>query len=552
MRAQAFLPRLQAVFFNISWMELLLLFQEQAWAPALLLFSACVAFVVKNKYLKVLALFLGLLLLLLESTDCALLYLLNARFSPEQISIFGPDILANAGPFIKSYLSSVAGIYNIILIVIWLLLGIFSWRYTLNINFKKVILIFAVMGFIWYLVPSALTPAEKLQLRDWPRLSLSSTRPHKNNGQTIANFNLTYQCQDGLNSQQNIIIILVESLSSYMSDYFAGGKAEKWTPQLDKLARQHVAFTNYRTTNPDTTQALFSILTGLPAIHYYAEDNLYRDLKFYRRSLPKVFHQAGYHTAFFTSASFVFSKDYILERLGFDEISTSIDPFYSGKKRFVFHSVSDDVLYDRVQQWIEDYKQQNPYLLVLETTTSHSPYIDPVSGEKSLEKTIRYADKALGDFIADLAHKKLLDHTLVVITADHRVMLPLTQQETNIFGPQAEAIVPFVLIGSPLKGKQTGLSTHIDIGPSLEYLTLPQACFHPYQHNIFSPKTIRNSCTLFQSFTEKDTIYVECQDQSAQLCLTQKSDFICKGELPKDTTENLLSFTNWIRDNKRY
>ena len=552
MRTQAFLPRLHAVFFTVSWRDLLFLFQEQAWAPALLLACACAAFVLKQKHLKVCVLFLGFVLLLLESTDCAILHLFNARFSPEQISIFGPDFFTTAGPFIKSYFTSTAGIYNILLIVIWFWLSIFAWRYSLPVNLKKVISVFAVMGFIWYLVPSALTPAEKLQLRDWPRLSLPRVLPSKINGQAVSDFDLTYKCQNGLNSQQNIIIILVESLSSYMSDYFSGGKAENWTPQLDKLARQYVSFTDFRATNPDTTQALFSIFTGFPAIHYYAEGNLYREPKFYRRTLPKAFHQAGYHTAFFTSASFAFSKDHILERVGFDEISTDTDPFYNGKKRFAFHSVADDVLYARAQQWVADYKQSNPYLLVLETTTSHSPYIHPASGQESLEKTIRYVDKALGDFIENLSNKKLLDNTLVVITSDHRAMLPVNNQETRIFGSKAESSIPFVLIGSPLKGKQIAPSTHIDLWPSLEYLALPQACFHPYQANIFASGTVRNSCTLFQSFFEKDAVLLQCQDQFAQLCLTKDNDFICKGELPQDTTENLLSFTNWIRDNNRY
>ena len=552
MRIYAFLPRLEAIFFNVSWTDLLFLFQEQVWAPALLLACGWGAFVVKNRYCKGLLLFVGCVVLLLESIDCALLYLFNARFSPEQISVFGPDIFATAGPFIKSYLSAAAGIYNILLIIIWGGVGVSSWRYVLPVTLKKVILVFAVMGFVWYLMPSALTPSEKLQLRDWPRLSLRRVYAPKNNGLVAADFTLTYSCQEGLNSQQNIIIILMESLSSYMSDYFSAGQSENWTPQLDKLARQYAAFTNYRTTNPDTTQALFSILTGFPAIHYYAETNLYREPKFYHRAFPSVFHQAGYYTAFFTSAMFAYGKDDILQRVNLDEISTHTDPFYTGKKRFVFDAVSDDVLYARAEKWIEEYTQKRPYLLLLETTTSHGPFIDPVSGEESLEKTIRYADKALGDFIAALTSKNLLHNTLVVITSDHRVTLPLDEQQTRIFGQSAEARVPLVIIGSLLEGKQTQPATHIDLGPSLEYLTLPQACFHPYQHNIFSPETIRKSCTLFQSFITKDTVDVECQNQFAQLCLTQDNDFICQGKLETDTTKHLLSFTNWIRDNNRY
>ena len=551
-RIQAFLPRLHAIFLTPAWSDFLLFFQEHIWAPALLLLCTWGAFVIKNKSLKFFVLVLGVALLLLESIDCALLYLFSARFSPEQISVFGPDIFSTAWPFIKSYLSSTAGIYNIILIVVCLMLTIFSWRYVLQINLKKAVWVFAIMGFIWYLIPSALEPAEKLQLRGWPRLVLRKIYSSKNDNQNIADFDLTYQCQDGLNSQQNIIIILIESLSSYMSHYFSNGKAENWTPNLDKLAHKYIPFTNYRTTNPDTAQALFSILTGFPAIHYYAEQSLYREPKFYYQNMAKIFRHHGYHTAFFTSASLVYSKDIILEKINFDETSISTDPFYNGKKRFVFNSVSDDILYNHAQEWIESYNKQKPYLLLLETTTSHNPFIDPVSGEESLEKTIRYADKALGNFIKSLEQQHLLDNTLVVITSDHRVMQPLDKTQIQIFKDKAEASIPFVIIGSPLKNKQIIEASHIDLLPSLAYLTTQQACFHPYQHNIFSSQTARTSCTMFQSFIEPETVLVECQGKRAKLCLNSQNNFICDGSLPEDTTKNLLSFINWIRDNNRY
>ena len=552
MRFNAFDARMQVVFYSPKWPQFLLLAQEQAWAPALLLGAVWAVFVLKNKYLKALVIFLGSVLLLLEGIDCALLYLLNARFSPEQINVFGRDILFTVKPFLKSYLNSRAGVYTLACVGSWGILCLYAWRHTLTTNLRKIVCIFAVLGFAWYLIPSATTPAEKIQLRDWPRLSLRTLwQTGDDTTPQATDFRLTYQCQDGLNSRQNVVIVLIESLSSYMSNYFANGKAEKWTPHLDRLAQKYVPFTNYRTNSNDTTQALFSIVTGVPSIHYFAESNLYREPKFYHNTLSKTFHQAGYHTAFLTSASMVYSKDYILNNAVFDEISKDNDPFYDGQKRFVFHSVADDVLYARAEKWIENYKQKKPYLLLIETTTSHNPFVDPVSGEESLEKSIRYADKAVGDFIENLTKKNLLDNTLVVVTSDHRVMLPLTDRQSRIFGEHAEARIPFVLIGSPLKGKQTLQASHIDLAPSLEYLTLPKACFHPYQHNIFSGQD-RDSCTLFQSFMDKHLILAQCQNQYAKICLATSNNQFCDGTLPEPTAGNLLSFINWIRDNNRY
>lgn len=552
MRWQVFTPRLSVVFSNPSWLDFPLFAQEQAWVPAFLLGSFGVAFILKNKYLKTFLLALGFGVLFLEVLDSALLYLLNARFSPDQITAFGPDICSTAGPFIKSYFGGPAGGYTLLLGVVWLILAVSAYRHTLPVNLRKVVWVFAVMGFIWYLMPSALLPNEQMQLRDWPRLFLRTVLPHGNKLRSAGDFRLSYQCQDGLNSGKNVIIIIVESLSSYMSDYFSGGQAENWTPQLDKLARKYVAFTNHRAHNESTNQNLFSIFTGIPAIIPGTGNDLFRDPKFYSNTLAKVFHNAGYHTAFFTGAALVYSKEVILNRTGFDEISKDIDPFYNGHKRFVFHAVADDVLYAHAEKWIEDYNRPNPYLLVLKTTTSHSPFTDPISGEESLEKAVRYADKALGDFIADLERKHILDNTLVVITADHHIARVLVKKEKQIFGAKAEMSIPLILIGGPMKGPQNIPSMHIDLMPSLAYLTLPQACFHQYQQNLFSSPTTRDSCTLFQSSEPVDKVFVQCQDQEAKLSLSSEDEPLVLGQLPEDKVNGLLGFINWIRGNGLY
>ena len=550
----AFSARLTAMFIVPSWKQFFLLAQEQAWTPALLLFAMWAAFTWKNKYIKITVLSAGTVLLLTEILDCVLLYLLNARFSPEQIRVFGPDTLFTVGPFLKSYLSGPAGMYTLLLPVVWLILCIYVFRtISLSAYVRKTVIVLALSGFIWYLLPSSLMPAERTQLLDWPRLSLQSIWPNtKKEDATTAEFHLTYSCQQGLNSRKNVIIILVESLSSYMSAYFSGGNAENWTPRLDHLARQYTPFTNYRATGPDTTQSLFGILTGIPVINYYAESNLYREPKFYTRTLTKTFRKAGYHTVFMSSASLVYSKDDILNNTVFDEISKDNDPFYDGKKRFVFHSVSDDVLYARAEKWLEDYNRSNPYLIVLETTTTHNPFIDPQSGQESVEKAVRYADKALGNFIANFEKKYGLDNTLLVITSDHRIMQPLTETQTKIFGPHAEAAIPFIIIGSPLKGNQPIQASHLDLAPSLEYLTLSKACFHTYQHNLFSSENTRNSCTLFQSFIDRYKVLAQCQDRYASVYLESNFNQVISKEISPQEQNALLSFINWIRDDNRY
>ena len=554
MRWYAFMPRLDTVFFVPGWPQFLLLLQEQIWALALLSGLLWCGFSVHKKWIKSICILIGSIILLTEWADSVLLWLLNDRFSPGQIGEFGKDTLFSVGPFLKSYFSLTVGKYTLLLLISWTVLCVYLWRIRqpIHIQLRQLFGVVAVLGCIWYLLPVALTAADSNQLAAWPKLWVRSKIPFKKYKLQAPDFQLTYQCEDGLNSRQNVIIVIVESLSSYMSDYFSKGKASNWTPQLDQLARKYVGFTNYRATNPYTAQSLFSIFTGIPAVYTYAAGQLYREPKFYHYTLSRIFQQAGYHTAFFTSASFVYSKDEILKHVGFDEISLNTDPFYDWKKRYTFQSVSDDVLYEHALQWIDDYNKQKPYLLILETTTTHPPYIDPISGENSLEKSVRYADKSIGEFITDLAKKHKLDNTLIVITSDHRSNTPVETVQTALFGPEAEARIPTVIIGSPLKGTQNVLATHIDLAPSLAYLTLPQACFHPYQHNIFLPGRARTSCTLFQSGITKDRLLINCQDKHAQISLVSDTNILDQEPFSQEEKDSLFGFINWIRDNGRY
>ena len=555
MRWYAFLPRLKAVFFTAQWQEFIILIQKQVWAPAVLFAMIALGFTLRNKCYKGLVLLGSFIVLFTEILDSALLYLLNLRFSPEQIVEYGADTLPSIGLFAKSYLSGPAGIYTLLLLGSWSVICIYMWKSHVGKQLKHACIVFALFGLIWYLLPFNLMFNETTQLDDWPRLwlkdkilsAVSGTRP------AGSDFQLTYRCQEGLNTQKNIIIIVIESLSPYMSAYFSNGKFENWTPQLDKLAKKYTALKNYRSTGPDTTQSLFGILTGIPAVYFFSESDLYREPKFYQHTLPKAFRRAGYHTVFFTPAAWVYSKDYILKNIGFDQISKDTDPFYDSKKRFIFHSVSDDVLYENVEQWIANYKEPNPYLLVLETATTHNPFVHPKTGEESLQKAFRYADQALADFIEHLKEKKLLDNTVVVITSDHRIPLPLpSQEEMNVLGPDTQALVPMVIIGAPAKVNTEVTTSHIDLWPSLEYLTLPQACFHPYQQNMFSTDKTRSSCTFFLSFEEKHTVFVNCQGKRAKIKVIPLENQIKESEIPSEKQDSVLSFINWIRDNNRY
>ena len=60
--------------------------------------------------------------------------------------------------------------------------------------------------------------------------------------------------------RRNIIIILVESLSMYHSNYFSG--LSNMTPHLDRIAQENISFFNFYSNGFKTENALISILLG--------------------------------------------------------------------------------------------------------------------------------------------------------------------------------------------------------------------------------------------------------------------------------------------------
>lgn len=543
--------KLRAVYGVLNAACLWEFFKQDALIPALLLLGALLAFWLKNRPLKIILCLLLPLALLVQLVDFALVQSLNARLMIFQAAGFGAD-LGGAWPIAKAYLNSAAGALTLLALADYLFLLLSSLRAKASRRICGVLAVLGAALLLAYFLPDGKNARLDADFKDLPRFYLSQAlRPAAQvpAGNETDVFIPQYRCEKGLNGRENIILLVVESLSSYMSDYFSGMNDN--TPEIDKIARENMAFTDYHTNNYNTVQGMFNLLTGYPLLHYYTDVPPFMNEKFYVRAVPKMFRRAGYRTVLFSSAAFVYSKDEILNRAGFDELHGDTDPFYDGKERFTFNSVSDDWLYARVNQWL-DAKPKQPYFLVIETTTSHAPYLDPATHYNSYPYTLRFADKYAGQFVDKLKKDGFFENGILVITGDHRAMLPVSQEQYKVLGPTAESRVPLVIAGKGLKGVKSVKATHADLGASLEYLALPQACFYQYQHNMFSPQEERGSCTLFQTLTIEKKAIADCGGQLATVCFAPGRNDVCEGKLPADKAQDLLQFMTWLRENNTY
>ena len=252
-------------------------------------------------------------------------------------------------------------------------------------------------------------------------------------------------------SGRNVIFVLVESWSSWHSRRFGG--TLDWTPESDKAAQRGLRFNNFHAIGFSTTNGLVGILAGQkiwsPFLHLFESPPFY-SMWGVERTLPRVFSASGYETAFLTTGPIsLYRKGEWMTDLGFKHVEGNEHPFYADEKRYAFDAPSDAALYGRGLQWMQT--AGSPYLLVLETVTTHQPYVDPDSGERSLEKAMRFADRAFGKFLGQLDTSGFFENGLLVVVSDHRSMTPVSSEELERFGAGTFSRVPAFMIGGDIK-----------------------------------------------------------------------------------------------------
>ena len=274
----------------------------------------------------------------------------------------------------------------------------------------------------------------------------------------------------------NIIILMVESLSSYHSEYFSG--INDWTPRLDQIARENAAFTNFYASGFCTNDCYIATLTGLPPIRPPASSRFKRRAPFagfteLSESLPGLLSDRGYTTEFLMAGDFGFGEvGPWVEQLGFDHMEGHDHPCYDGWKRYQFESAPDEALYARVVERIQQHGDGR-YFMFMSTLSTHHPFVNPENGEKSEAQALGYGDRQLGLFYDRLIEMGYFEDGVLIILGDHHAMVPMKPGEVERFGTdRAAAAVPMVLAdGGKTRGEVDNLYTQTDIFHSLKNLT---------------------------------------------------------------------------------
>lgn len=289
----------------------------------------------------------------------------------------------------------------------------------------------------------------------------------------------------GKNNKKNIIIVFVESLSSSQSNLFSG--LNNNTPNLDKIASDYTIFLNYYSNSWNTTAANFSLLNMLP----FLNGANYLNPKFNQFSFPKSLQNYGkYSTNVFFSAENTGYLDKVWKASGLENYYSGELPYYDKSQRLTFNSVPDMDLFNfTVEKTKEQLRSDRPFFNLVMTTTSHGPYRVPGTKptEYDYEKTIQYVDTSLSKLYHELININYFENGILVITGDHRAMLPVSSQEVSKYGFRSLARVPCVIIGKGFEKQVfTENFSHAMLTNYLAYWNLPN--FRTYEtQNLYFP-----------------------------------------------------------------
>jgi len=269
--------------------------------------------------------------------------------------------------------------------------------------------------------------------------------------------------------QKNLVIILEESLGARFVGELGGIGV---TPELDKLYQQGWGFDNLYATGTRSVRGIEAVTTGFTPSPSRSVVKLSKSQRNFF-SLADVLSRTGYTTQFIYGGESHFDnmKSFFLGN-GFSDI---VDINDMQSPEFISSwGASDEDLFNQADKELSELnKSSKPFFSLVFTSSNHDPFDipeskvtlpeghDPENYKRDL--AIKYADYALGKFIAKAKTQDYWQDTVFLVVADHDV---------RVFGSEPVPLksfhIPAVILNSDMDAKRdTRLVSQIDLPVTL-------------------------------------------------------------------------------------
>jgi phosphoglycerol transferase MdoB-like AlkP superfamily enzyme len=250
-------------------------------------------------------------------------------------------------------------------------------------------------------------------------------------------------------SKPNVILILWESLTAKVVGSLGGEPTV--TPNLNRLSKEGILFTNFYANGDRTDKGIPAILSGYypqPVKRIMRMPNKTRSLPM----LPKKMMDLGYKTSFYYGGDLNFGNmNTYLRNAGITDFVDGND--FDKNDWNSKWGAYDDVFMKRFASDLSK-KQEEPFFKIALTLTSHEPYEikgEYVFGKDNEDNKFRsahhYTDQVIGDFMEFAKKQDWYKNTLIVIMADHGHSSP--KHEGPYFSPKKFRI-PMLWLGGAI------------------------------------------------------------------------------------------------------
>lgn len=333
-----------------------------------------------------------------------------------------------------------------------------------------------------------------------------------------------------LNTQRpNVIFIILESFSNQLMETLGG--QPNVAVNLDKFGKEGVLFSNFYANSFRTDRGLVSIISGYPAqpntsIMKYPEKT--ESLP----SIPRSLKNAGYDLQYYYGgdADFTNMRSYLVSS-GIEKIISEKDfPLSDRVGKWGAH---DHTLFQRFLKDLKEEKPQEPFLKIVQTSSSHEPFEVPFQRlDNEVLNAFAYADSCVGDFVKQFKETPMWKNTLIVLVPDHLGSYP-----RPIESPLEGHTVPLIFIGGAVKEPRVvdTYASQIDIAATLlSQLGLPHDEF-TFSKNMMNPNAPHfayfTEPTLFGMLTPENQLVYNLDANAVQIDEgTQKGANLEKGK----------------------
>lgn len=242
----------------------------------------------------------------------------------------------------------------------------------------------------------------------------------------------------------NILIILMESFTANVIE--AVGGEVGITPNLNRLSREGVTFTNMYANSFRTDRGIVAVLNGYLAqpttsiMKYPAKSQTLP-------SIAKSLGEQGYTADMLYGGDINFTnmQSYFFSS-GYSQITADRD--FPLSSRLSKWGANDDITFTHLYESIKDRDEKAPWLSTFLTLSSHEPFEVPYHHlEDPYLNSVAFTDSCIGSFVDKLKELPVWKNTLIVLVSDHGYRYPssLTDYEPRRFH------IPMIWLGGAVK-----------------------------------------------------------------------------------------------------